>query len=151
MKAVTWLAAVFLAAAVSSSAIAAPAEGWTADYDAALAQAKKEGKSVLLEFTGSDWCPPCKLLAKEVFSKKAFVDGASKDFVLVKLDFPRADKELGKKNKPLAEKYEIKGYPTIILTDASGKEYSRVVGAQYRTVDDFLGWLKSSTSKKDLD
>ena len=151
MKAITWLAAVSLTAAVSTTALAGPAEGWTADYEAALSQAKKENKSVLLEFTGSDWCPPCKLMAKNVFSKKEFVDSASKDYILVKLDFPRADKELAKKNKPIAEKYEIGGYPTIVLADADGKEFSRVVGAKYQTVDDFLAWMKKQLLNKDLD
>ena len=151
MKAITWLAAISLSAAVTTTALAAPAEGWTADYDAALAQAKKENKSVLLEFTGSDWCPPCKLMAKNVFSKKEFIDAASKDYVLVKLDFPRADKELAKKNKPLAEKYSVRGYPTIVLADANGKEFTRVVGAKYQTVPDFLAWTKKSLSNKGLD
>lgn len=151
MKAITWLAAVSLSAAVTTTALAAPTEGWTADYDAALEQAKKENKSVLLEFTGSDWCPPCKLMAKNVFTKKEFIDTASKDFILVKLDFPRADKELAKKNKPLAEKYEIRGYPTIVLADASGKEFTRTVGAKYQSVPDFLAWLKKSSDQKDLD
>ena len=151
MKAITWLAAITLSAAVTTTALAGPSEGWTADYKAALAQAKKENKSVLLEFTGSDWCPPCKFMAKNVFTKKAFVEAASKKYVLVKLDFPRADKALAEKNKPLAEKYEIQGYPTIVLTDANGKEFTRVVGAKYKTVDEFLGWINKSANQKDLD
>ena len=32
------------------------AELWTEDFAAAKAQAKKEGKDLLLDFTGSDWC-----------------------------------------------------------------------------------------------
>ena len=151
MKAITWLAAISLSAAVSTTAIAAPTEGWTADYDAALAKAKEENKAVLLEFTGSDWCPPCKLLAKNVFTKKSFIEAASENYILVKLDFPRADKALAEKNKPLAEKYEIQGYPTIVLLDSDGKEFSRVVGAQYRTVKDFLGYIDKAYKQKDLD
>ena len=151
MKAITWLAAISLSAAVSTTALAGPTKGWTADYEAALEQAKKENKSVLLEFTGSDWCPPCKFMAKNVFTKKEFVDAASKKYVLVKLDFPRADKELAEKNKPLAKKYEIQGYPTIVLADADGKEFTRVVGVKYKTVDEFLAWINKSADQKDLD
>ena len=151
MKAITWLAAISLSAAVTTTALAAPDAGWTADYDAALAQAKKENKSVMLEFTGSDWCPPCKFMYKNVFSKKEFVESASKDFILVKLDFPRADKELAKKNQPIADKYKIRGYPTVVLTDADGKEFSRTVGAQHKTVEDFLAFLKKQQSNKGLD
>ena len=51
----------------------------------------------------------------------------------------------------MAEKYEIQGYPTIVLTDADGKEFTRVVGAKYKTVDEFLGWINKSADQKDLD
>ena len=50
----------------------------------AQAQAKKESKLVLLNFTGSDWCPACKKLDAEVFSKKEFSDYAKKNLVLVR-------------------------------------------------------------------
>ena len=151
MKAITWLASFGVAAvAMTSSALAAP-QGWTTDYKAALEQAKKEDKAVLLEFTGSDWCPPCKFMRAEVFSKKDFVDAAKEDFVLVELDFPRKDRKLAEKNRPLAEKYDISGYPTVVLVDAEGKEFSRVVGAKYRTVEEFLEYLKTADSNKDLD
>ncbi|MDX1680668.1 MAG: thioredoxin family protein [Akkermansiaceae bacterium] len=152
MKAITWLASFGVAAmALTSSALAAPHEGWTTDYEAALKQAKEEDKSILLEFTGSDWCPPCKLMRKEVFGKKEFVEAAKKDYILVELDFPRSDKELAEKNQPLAEEFEIRGFPTVVLLDSEGKEFSRTVGAQYRTVEDFLGYLKDAASKKGLD
>ncbi len=151
MKAITWLAALTISAAVTSTAPASPTEGWTADYEAALAEAKKDGKSVLLEFTGSDWCPPCKLMAANVFTKKEFIEAASKNFILVKLDFPRSDRELANKNKPLAKKYEIQGYPTIVLLDSEGKEFSRVVGAKYRSVDEFLDYITGALKKSDLD
>ena len=81
--------------AVSALAVvgiaSAELEGWSSDLDKAMEQAKKENKSVLIEFTGSDWCPPCMMMRKTVFSKKEFVDGASKDYILVELDFPKAD------------------------------------------------------------
>ena len=95
MKAITHLALVTcsVAALVSTAFAKAPA-GWQTDVDAAIALAKKEGKSVMLEFTGSDWCPPCIMMKKEVFSKEEFFKAASKNFVLVHLDFPKADKEL---------------------------------------------------------
>ncbi len=33
-------------------------EGWLTNIEKAKEVAKKEGKAVLVEFTGSDWCPP---------------------------------------------------------------------------------------------
>ena len=74
-------------------------DGFVTDLKAAVEQAKEQDKDLLLLFTGSDWCPPCKMLEEEVFSQQEFLDGVSEDFVLVMLDFP--------KNKQLAQ--ELKG------------------------------------------
>ncbi|QTN33376.1 thioredoxin family protein [Akkermansiaceae bacterium] len=152
MKAITHLAAVaFGVAALASTAFASAPEGWETDVEAAIALAKKDGKSVLLEFTGSDWCPPCIMMGKKVFSKPEFVKAASKDFVLVHLDFPKGDKELAEKNQPHADKYEIEGFPTVILLDSEGKEFTRFFASQYPDIDKFLAHLKDSLEKKDLD
>ncbi|MEM6853789.1 MAG: thioredoxin family protein [Planctomycetota bacterium] len=110
----------------ATTATAAP-EGWTEDFPAAQAEAKEAGKDLLLEFTGSDWCPPCKALNGEVFSTSAFMDSAPSDFVLVKLDFPSnipQSETLVNQNNALASKYNIEGYPTIVLADAAGKPYA---------------------------
>jgi thioredoxin-related protein len=152
MKAITWLASFTVGvAALTASAFATTPEGWSTDLDKALKQAKEENKSVLVEFTGSDWCPPCIAMRKNVFSKKEFIDAASKKFVLVELDFPKGDKELAKKNKPLAEKYKIEGYPTVILLDSDGKEFTRFFASQFPKIDDFLKHLDASLEKKELD
>jgi thiol:disulfide interchange protein len=152
MKAITHLALVTCSvAALVSTAFATAPEGWHTDVDAAIALAKKEGKSVMLEFTGSDWCPPCKMMKKNVFSKEEFFKEASKGFVLVHLDFPKADKELAEKNQPHFDKYEIEGFPTVILLDGEGKEFDRFFASQYPEVAPFLAHLKEALEKKDLD
>jgi thiol:disulfide interchange protein len=152
MKAITWLASATLGiAALTASAFATVPDGWLTDVDEAVALAKKENKAVMLEFTGSDWCPPCIAMKKNVFSKEEFVKKASENFVLVHLDFPRGNPELREKNQPLAEKYKIEGYPTIILLDSDGKEFTRFFASQHPTVEAFLGHLEKSLEKKDLD
>ena len=62
---------------------------WKTDLNEALAAAKKENKTILVNFTGSDWCVWCKRLSDEVFSKSEFEDFAEKNLVLVKIDFPK--------------------------------------------------------------
>ncbi|MDA3838189.1 MAG: thioredoxin family protein [Candidatus Delongbacteria bacterium] len=97
---------------------------WETSYSTAIAKAKKSGKKLLLDFTGSDWCGWCVRLDNEVFSKKEFQNYAKDNLILVKLDFPRSIKqsnELKKQNKSLANKFGIKGYPTIILLDNNEK------------------------------
>lgn len=119
--------AAFAALLIASSVSAAPTE-WTEDFPAAKAQAKASDKDLLLDFTGSDWCPPCQALDEEVFSTSAFLEQAPSDFVLVKLDFPNdvpQSEALVNQNQALASKYNIEAYPTILLADADGKPYAK--------------------------
>lgn len=106
-----------------SSASAKP--GWLTDYKQAQEQAKSGKRLMLLDFTGSDWCGWCIKLDREVFSKPEFKEYADKNLVLLELDFPRG-KKLAEteraQNEQLAVKYEIQGFPTIIVLDADGKE-----------------------------
>lgn len=148
MKAITWLASVV---AITATAFAATPEGWSTDLDKAFEKAKAENKSVLVEFTGSDWCPPCIAMRKNVFSKKEFVDAASKKYVLVELDFPNGDKAVKQKNTPLAEKYKIEGFPTVILFKADGKEFTRFYASEFPKTEAFLKHLDQALEKKDLD
>lgn len=132
-------------------ASAAP-KGWTTDFEAAKAQAQKEGKALLVEFTGSDWCPPCKKLHKEVFSKSDFIRKARKDFVLVKLDFPRTQKiddSLKKQNERLAKEYKIRGFPTVLLMDSKGKVFKKS-GYQPGGSKAYLDLIQTSLKAKDF-
>jgi len=115
-----------LVLAASSSVFAG--EGWTEDFAAAQAQAEKENKDLLLDFTGSDWCGWCKRLDAEVFSKEEFKAYAAKNLVLVTLDFPRSRQmpdATKKQNADLQAKFAVRGYPTIILMDSKGNAYGR--------------------------
>ncbi len=124
-----------------TSLIANAASGWSTDVEAALKKAKAENKNVLLQFTGSDWCPPCQYMHKNVFTKSEFTSTASKDFILVELDFPRGDKKVSKANEPYAKTYSIEAFPTVVLLNSKGKEYERFTATTYRTVDTFLAHL----------
>ena len=98
-------------------------EGWLDDFEKAKTQAKAENKKILLDFTGSDWCGWCKKLDAEVFSQQEFKDYAAKKLVLVELDFPKGFKlpeATKKQNDALAKKFQIHGYPTIVVTSGSG-------------------------------
>ena len=68
---VKFLRLLLVTSLVSGGIIASSeaAEGWKTDYTAALAEAAKENKMVLLDFTGSDWCGWCIKLQKDTFFK----------------------------------------------------------------------------------
>ncbi|RYD22231.1 MAG: thioredoxin family protein [Verrucomicrobiaceae bacterium] len=151
MKAITWLASVSVGAALTSTAFANVPEGWTTDLEKAIKQAKEQKKSVLVEFTGSDWCPPCIAMRKNVFSKKEFVSEASKKYILVELDFPNGDEPTKKRNQPYAEQYKIEGFPTVILLNSEGKEFTRFFASEFPKTEDFLKHIDTALEKKDLD
>lgn len=116
-------------AAITCSGVAfASSEGWSADFAASQKAAKEANKDLLINFTGSDWCGWCIKLHKEVFSEEAFKVGVKDKFVLVELDFPRDKSKLSPEtlaqNKELGAKYEVEGYPTILLCDAEGRPFA---------------------------
>lgn len=126
-------------------ATAGESAAWLTDLPKAQTQAKAEKKLVLLDFTGSDWCPPCKALHKNVLSKPEFEAYAKTNLVLVELDFPDRkpqSAELKKANKALLEKFKVDGYPTIIVLDAEGKEIYRNSSYNGATVNDFIAELE---------
>jgi len=100
-----------------------PDLSWLTSVPDAQAQAKKENKLVLLNFTGSDWCVWCKKLDEEVFYKKEFADYAKSNLLLVEVDFPAQKKlpdELVTANNGLKDKYQITGFPTLIALKPDG-------------------------------
>lgn len=108
-------------------------EGWETDFAKAVERAKKENKPLLLDFTGSDWCGWCIKLDKEVFTQAAFKTYAASNLVLVSLDFPRKkvqSAELKKQNEELSEKYNVEGFPTVVLLAADGKKVLGTTGYQ---------------------
>ncbi|MDB4537429.1 thioredoxin family protein [Akkermansiaceae bacterium] len=131
---------------ISTASIGIASAGdFKTDFEAAKAEAAKTQKAMLVIFTGSDWCPPCKALHKNIFSKEEFVKGAEKDFVIVELDYPRNKEqsaELKKQNIELAKKYKIRGYPTVLLMDAKGKVFK--TADRPNTVKAYLEMLKTS-------
>ena len=126
----------------TAAAHAAPI--WLTDLDAAKAQGVKENKPVLVDFTGSDWCPPCKALHKAVFESSEFAE-AAKGYVLVELDFPRnkpQTPELKAKNREWQQKYAVNSFPTVLLLDArSGDVFGRVGGFGGQTAKEYLAKL----------
>jgi thioredoxin-related protein len=141
-----------LALVLALFATAARAAEWRSDYDKALADAKAANKYVLLDFNGSDWCGPCIEMKKVVFSKPAFLTYASKNLILVDVDYPQRKKlseAVTKQNERLARQYDIErsGYPTVVLLDPSGKALGRLEGYMGETPTDMIAWVEKAKKK----
>lgn len=102
---------------------------WENSYTKAQKIAKKEQKELLVFFTGSDWCSPCKMLVEDFFESDKFIEIAEENLVLYEANFPR-DKELitnaqREENEKLSAKFNVNSFPTVIVFDRNGKEISR--------------------------
>ncbi len=143
MKILQTLAAATVAWTLAASAFAA-GDLWVSDFEKAKATAATEGKDLLIDFTGSDWCSWCIKLRKEVFDLEAFTAAAPKTFVLVEIDFPnnktKQSKETQAQNVKLQTQFGVQGFPSIILADAQGRPYAKT-GYQPGGAEKYLAHL----------
>jgi thioredoxin-related protein len=134
------LVALGLLGAVSARADSA----WGTNYKKAQEEAKASNKLVLLNFTGSDWCGYCIQFDRLILSQPQFKDYAAKNLVLVEIDFPRQKPqsvETRKQNQELAERYQVEGFPTLIVLNGEGKTVWRFDGFYTAGVAAFLAEL----------
>ncbi|MFT4970205.1 MAG: thioredoxin-related protein [Chitinophagales bacterium] len=107
-------------------------EAWMVKMDAAKELARDSEKSILISFSGSDWCGNCMRLSKELFETEEFLAFAESELILLNLDFPakKANKlsdELTAQNDKLAEIYNKQGvFPLTLLVDERGKLLGKV-------------------------
>ena len=97
---------------------------WETDLENAKKIAKEENKNVLMYFTGSDWCAPCKALKKDFFYTEKFAEQANK-VVLLMIDLPFRDDiitaEQRVKNKLVDKKYNTeRSYPLLVAINPEG-------------------------------
>lgn len=104
---------------------------WETDMETALQKAAVQGKGIVIEFSGSDWCEPSQLLRKKVLHTKEFEEELKDEFIFVNLDFPThklLPEKLRDQNEIMSDKYGIESFPTLIFTDTLGRPYHSFTG-----------------------
>lgn len=118
---------------------------WIASYEEALEISKKENKPVLLYFTGSDWCGPCKILDKELFHTEKFKQLSDEKLILLEVDIPRRQDLLSpdkiSENLYLKDKYRVNSFPTLLFVNHKGKKISEKSG--YVMTDYYYPYIQS--------
>jgi thioredoxin-like negative regulator of GroEL len=121
-----------------------PAVNWKKDYDAALQEAAKDGRYVVVFFGGPD-CPPCAKMKETTFKDKALVEHLNKTYVnvLVFLDGPN----------PVAKQFGIEAIPTLFLVASDGTRVRKWEG--YVGPEDYRKGLEAAVASfpkvKDLE
>ena len=122
------------------------AEGWMTDFEKAKKKAMSENKTLLIDFSGSDWCSWCIKLDEEVFQKDAWKAYAKEHLVQVLIDFPREKSEqseaLQKQNNQLAKQYTVRGFPTVLLLNQEGSMIEKT-GYQRGGAESYINHIKS--------
>lgn len=128
---------------------------WLNDMDQARVKARESHKSILLNFSGSDWCVPCIRMEKEIFRSKEFTDYSAANLILVNADFPRLKKhelpkEQTRRNEALAEQYNPEGrFPFTLLLDAEGKVLKTWEGFPAGTTEKFVREINTTIHASD--
>ena len=95
-------------------------EGTTLEQ--AAAKAKAENKLVFMDCY-TQWCGPCKKMAKDVFTQEMVGAYMNPKFVNIKVDM---ESDYG---TPLAKKLQITAYPTFVIFNGDAKEVGRFLGS----------------------
>lgn len=94
----------------------------TGSFNQVLEKAKKENKKVFVDCY-TTWCGPCKMLANDIFPNEEVGNYMNEKFINFKSDMEKGEGLILKK------KYNITVFPTLLLLNSDGSEFSRKVGA----------------------
>ena len=115
-----------------ASAAEAAAGEWLTTFDAAMAEAESTGKPVLVVFTGSDWCPHCRTLEKNVLDTPTFRDWAAGRLVLLVIDLPQhgiSDAVRAERSK-VCIRYGVRNFPAVLVLGPDGAKLGEKRGYQ---------------------
>lgn len=111
-------------------------------------QASKEAKEkklpVMIRFSDEVVCKPCQIWDKDVFSKPEVKNNAGAFCVV--LDYELAMSSPSKDCKDAKQKYQVKGFPTVLMVDADGKLLDSN-GTSNRNPQALLQWMKKHSGK----
>lgn len=123
--------ALYTVTAIAAIVAPAMAAEWETDMTVAKERAVAEGKAILINFTGSDWCSHCRKVKYAVLDTPEFAAYVADKYVLLEVDIPRrahVDAAELEKRKELCKEYNVTGFPTFVMTDATGEVLDGVVG-----------------------
>ncbi len=103
-------------------------------FGEAIEAAKSEGKLVFIDFY-TQWCGPCKRMAKEVFPTQQVGDYMNANFVSIKIDAEAGE------GPALAGKFGVKAYPTFVVVAPDGNVTGTFAG--YKDSGEFISKIET--------
>ncbi len=126
------LSFLFFGALFASPSLLSQETKWNQNLETAFSESKKSKKPILLYFTGSDWCAPCKSLKKNILETQKFKDLASQ-MVLVEIDWPRridlyTEEQLAYNKKIIQKLNAERSFPKLMFLDSKGHVVDELKG-----------------------
>ncbi len=107
------------------------------DLETAILEAKKQNRPILVDIY-SDWCAACYELDEKTWPDEDLRAYIQSNYIAIRIDTDKIRPDL-------AKRYQIIGYPTVLILDADGQEIRRSLG--YRSPKDMLKFIKLNQSK----
>src|SRR5438132_409476 len=108
---------------------------WKKDYEAALKEAQKSGRYVVVHFSGPD-ALACKMMNETTFANAGVIGHSNKTFVNVSVVLEG--------RHPLAKQFGIEAIPTTFLVTAAGERVRKWEG--YLGPEDYTKGLDAAVS-----
>lgn len=102
---------------------------WRTDLDAALVEARRAQKLVLVDFS-ADWCPPCIAMKHDVWPDPVVGRALTQRYVPVLIDVDR--------NDTVPARYGVRGIPTVLVLDHTGEVVRRATFLSASAMREFL-------------
>ena len=118
---------------LTSWAMRGPGVAWQPYSEKILAEARKAGMPVVMDFHAG-WCTPCRELEEVTLHDPMVVREAAR-FVMIKVDLTKGGNPI---YEELVRKHAIKGVPTVLFLDPDGKERADLRLVDYLPPDQFV-------------
>ena len=148
---IVWIVAVLLVVVAWAGAMALRGGGekqvlvgWADGMPAGQQIAQETDRPMIVLFTAT-WCGYCQTLKKDVLNQPAVQDALRAGFVPVQIDM--TDRSSANPNAPVAQQYNISGYPTVLAMSPEGQWIEEFRGE--RTLDRFIAWLDRMGQSRD--
>lgn len=92
-------------------------------WQEALEKSKEEGKLIFVD-AYTQWCGPCKMMAKSTFTDPEVGEFFNKNFINVKMDMEAAE------SKEFKRSFSVSAYPTLFWINSDNEAVHKSVGAK---------------------
>lgn len=93
-------------------------------FSEAVKRAKEEKKHIFFD-AYADWCSPCKMMEKDVFTDPAVADFFNANFISIRIDMEKGE------GPELAKKFpSIDGYPSLLFFSPDGHLNKTLLGSR---------------------